>query len=73
MSERIVARYVGSGGFYYQIPRRDLTEADWERLTEEQRALVQGSPLYERVPAVKKTRAQTAEAVTTNEEKKDGE
>lgn len=73
MSERVVARYVGGGGFYYQIPRRDLTEADWERLTEEQRAVVKGSALYEMVPAVKKARARTDESVTTNEEKKDGE
>lgn len=53
---------VGSGGSYYQIPRRDLTAADWERLTEEQRALVSSSPLYEMAQAEKKAAS----------EKKDG-
>jgi hypothetical protein len=35
------ARYVNRSGEYYAgIPARDLTDDDWERLSEEQRALV---------------------------------
>lgn len=47
-------RYIGAGEFYQGIPARDLTDADWAQLSQEQQTAVANSPLYE-VTAVKKT------------------
>jgi hypothetical protein len=46
------AKYKGPG-YHHGIPARDLTEADWERLTPAQREIVKASPLYELVEAKK--------------------
>lgn len=54
---KIKAKYLGGGEFHHGIPARDLTKADWERLTAEQRAIVAASPLYE----VAETKAKKAE------------
>lgn len=44
---KIKFNYVGSGGeFLHGIPARDLTEADWERLTKAQQDIVTVSHLY---------------------------
>jgi len=42
-------KYVGGGEFYHGIPARDLSEADWARLSQEQQKLVAAGPLYEAV------------------------
>lgn len=47
--------YIGQGDFYNGIPARDLTDEDWELLTDEQKELVASSSLYK--PAGKKTAA----------------
>jgi hypothetical protein len=45
--DKIKFKYVGSGGeFLNNIPARDLTEDDWERLTKEQQKMVTVSLLY---------------------------
>lgn len=56
MSKKIVARYIGSG-FVTGIPAKNLTEADWQNLTEQQQWVVKGSPLYEMVPDKKATKS----------------
>jgi hypothetical protein len=61
-------RYVGGGEFYHGIPARDLTEVDWSRLNDEQKALVVNGPLYEMVETKAKAEAK-AEAKKTEETK----
>ncbi len=46
----IRVKYIGNGEYYYGIPARDLTEAEYAALSEEQRRLVDSGKLYERVP-----------------------
>ena len=44
----IVAKYTGDGSaFYNGIPARDLDEADFAGLTDEQKATLAASPLYD--------------------------
>lgn len=41
-------RFVGEAGQYLEgVPARDLTQEDVDALTDEQRAAVEASPLYE--------------------------
>jgi hypothetical protein len=60
----IVAKWRGLGPedpgleTHYGIPARDLTDDDWARLDDEQRATVEGSKLY----AVRAKAAEKAEA-----------
>jgi hypothetical protein len=64
-------RYVGGGKFYHGIPARDLTDVDWARLNDEQKALVTESPLYEMAKAEAEAEAKTkakAEAKTKAKE-----
>ncbi len=58
MSEKIVAVYVGQGQGHYGIPGRDLTEADWTRLTADQQRIVKYSRLYE-IKSSKKPKAES--------------
>ncbi len=49
MEEKIWV-YIGKGSYLDGIPARDLTEADWARLNEDERAAVANSKLYRRAP-----------------------
>ena len=46
LPEPIAARYVGAGAFLQGMPARDVTVAEWEALTEDQRALGVALGLY---------------------------
>lgn len=47
-SELIRARYVGDGqGVIFGIPKRDVTESEYRALSNEQRARMRASALYE--------------------------
>lgn len=45
--------YIGKGDYIDGIPARDLTAADWARMNEDDRAAVENSRLYRRVPQPK--------------------
>jgi hypothetical protein len=48
MPERIVAKFKGKPGEYLGgVPSRDLIQADFEALTDEQKATVAASSIYE--------------------------
>lgn len=48
-------RYVGKDGEHYHgIPAADMTEEEFDSLTDEQKATVAGSPLYKLSGAVEK-------------------
>lgn len=45
MPEKIYAKYVAEdGGHFMGVPARDLYESDWERLTDEQKAMIGAKP-----------------------------
>ena len=51
---RARARYLAEDGrFLHGIPARDLTESDWQQLTEAQRALVEAADFFEIAQPVK--------------------
>lgn len=69
-------RYVGAGSFYHGIPARDLSQAEYEALTEDQRKLVREGSLYrhEKDDAVAGAAAdEAAPAQDAREPKKEGE
>lgn len=43
----IFARYVGDGRFIFGVPARDLSRPDFDALTDDQKANVLASGLYE--------------------------
>jgi hypothetical protein len=48
MAEKVVAKFKGADGEYLGgVPSRDLGEDDWAALTDEQKATVAASSLYE--------------------------
>lgn len=53
MEDEKLWNYIGKGGYLDGIPARDLTAADWARLSEDDRAAVERSPLYRRAPRPK--------------------
>lgn len=59
---RIVATFTGDPvkAFHDGIPARDLTEADWDRLSNDQQQLVADSPIYDLKP--KEAKALAADA-----------
>ena len=68
MEDNKVWVYIGKGAFIDGIPARDLTAADWARLSEYDRVIVEGSPLYRRAPQPK-AEAPAAEEARPAEEK----
>ncbi len=52
-------KYIGKGGFLHGIPRRDLSDQDWARLTAEQKEAVKASPLYRAVKSRKATKKES--------------
>lgn len=77
MADKIIAKYRGQPGEHFTgIPARDLGEADWAALTDEQKALLAADPpdgvkrLYELrhdAPAEAEQAAQRVERVTDTE------
>lgn len=62
------AKYLGKGEGYHGIPARDLSNEDFERLTPEQQALVESSPLYEIQAEAQDQVAETKAKVTKAKE-----
>jgi hypothetical protein len=51
----IKARFKGQEGYFYNgVPARDLSEEEYEELTEEQKRMVRTGPLYTMVDNTKK-------------------
>lgn len=57
----VVYVYKGNGEFYSGIPKRDLTQADVERLNEVQLALVQSGTIYTPATPKKSKKGATAQ------------
>lgn len=54
-----MVRYIGGGTFYYGVPARDMTLAEWNGLPPDVRAAVVAAGLYE-PPKMKQKRRKQA-------------
>lgn len=63
MEDEKLWHYIGKGSYLDGIPARDLTAADWARLSEDDRAAVERSSLYRRAPRPKTEEPEAETAV----------